>query len=233
MKRPTVVEADFAQVERLFDQFRSVLEQLAQLLFALVADLQLAAGLKAMAAGTESQRPHFDRHGLQGNPGRDRLAGFQRPILLVGMPGSDAAAGFLVERLIVIEPHAARAHQFGRQPGQPLGKDQFLDHRAVGPDVHDLQERLLIGRPLVHRQIEGIQFPHALVDDRSVMLDHRRRQHVLQLDVTLLAEELDLLGSEGIGAVEIELRLVARLAAVDGLRMLVLASRWQGRGSCV
>ena len=168
VQRPAEVEAHVAQRERLlhFDDL-FLAHRVANLLLAFGADLQVAADVLAMAAAAEAQRAHFDRHRLQRNPGGDRMRAGHRPVLLIDVPRREAAGRLLVQRLIVPHPHAARAHQLGRDAGQPLAERELANALAARPQVHDLNERLVVERALFERNVfEAIAFVDEPIDLR-------------------------------------------------------------------
>ena len=82
-----------------------------------------------------------------------------RPILLIDVPRREAAGRLLVQRLIVPHAHAARAHQLGRDAGQPLAERQLANALVARPQVHDLNERLIVERTLFERNVfEAVAF---------------------------------------------------------------------------
>ena len=53
--------------------------------------------------------------------------------LLVGMRGSDAAARLLLERLVVIQAHAANFEEIRSDPAKPLTEHELEDQGAALP----------------------------------------------------------------------------------------------------
>ncbi len=137
MKCPARMEAYISKRKRTL--FKPELgERLLQNQFALVADFKVTAKLQAMTFFAEGKRPHFERRVLQGYPSGDDIVISDRPVILVSVPRGDAAARFFIERLVMINPHAATAHQFRCDPGEALSEDEFPDHCVRLPQVHDL-----------------------------------------------------------------------------------------------
>ena len=205
VKGPTVVEADLAQVEgRVVERVILLLHGAADLFLTLVADAELTAGLEPVAALGEGEGTHLHGRGLQRNPRGDGVWVAEGPIVLVGVPRGDAAARLLVERLVVIHPHAADAEQFGGEAGEALAPAEFPHGFILGPDIADLEKRLAVGIALRQRQVHGVEPVDLGGDNGPVMIDDVGGQDIFQLDVAILAKARDLVGGERERGVEVE-----------------------------
>ena len=106
-----------------------------------------------------------------------------------------APAGLLVERLVVPEPHGLDTEQLGRRPSERLVEGERADLREVLPEVHALQERLLVPALLLER--DGVArgpVPHGLRDERAVVIELVNREQPGDDDVALLPKLLHELG---------------------------------------
>jgi hypothetical protein len=150
----------------------------------------------------EGQRSHLDRRVLQRDPRGDRQLAAQRPVVLVNVPGRDAAAGLLVQGLVVVQAHALGPQHLGGDLRQPSGKDELARDLALRPDVRDLQERLVIGRALLERQVHSVELDDLGSDLLAVALEGLGGEHVVQMDEAVMAETLDGVLGELIGGIQ-------------------------------
>jgi hypothetical protein len=98
-----------------------------------------------VATSGERQRSHFERRGLQRDPGCAGIVIAERPIVLICAPRGETAACFLVKRLVVVDANPSDAHQLRGDAGKPFAKREVPANLVLRPKIHDLEEDALVG----------------------------------------------------------------------------------------
>jgi hypothetical protein len=103
------------------------------------------------------------------------------------VPRGEPATGFLEQRLIVIHPHAAHAHQFSGDTRKAFVEDQFADKRALFPEILDLEQCLFAGVALLHRFGLRVALRRRARNLLAVKRQRCRRKNILELDEPVAA----------------------------------------------
>ena len=112
-------------------------------------DVDELAHAHRVRAGDVAERAVLERRLHERDPRRDRVGFLDRPVRVVLVGVGLATVRFLDQRLVV--PHAAGVdlHQFRRDLADLGVEGERRDVGAVLPQVHALQERLLVVVPLL------------------------------------------------------------------------------------
>jgi hypothetical protein len=103
----------------------------------------------------------------------------------------------------VVQPHAAHLQQLGRDARQPPAHHEAAHLRASLPQVHHLQEGAVVGAAFFQRAALGVEVDRQPRDVRAVLRQRGGRQHLLELDEAIAAEEVDLRCIQRVRGVEV------------------------------
>ena len=132
-------------------------------------------------------RGHID----QRHPHGDGVICVERPIGLVLVPRRMPAARLLGQGLVMIEAHAWRPQQFGRNPGEAGGEHEGLDRRVPHPEIMPLEKGLEIGCSLFQRRRLCRQSPLLSQDRRRKRGDFFGAGQAAHHGVTVSAKTFD------------------------------------------
>ena len=150
--------------------------------------------------GRKASDPDCLLAALEGDPRGDRDLLGDRPVrqILVGI--GLAAAGQLVQRLVVPHPQGVDAEQLSGDLPDALVERQRPDVGVVLPQVHALDERLLVAALVGQRAVVAATAPlHRGGDGGAVAVDLVVGQEIGHDDEPVLPEALDELGVDRCG----------------------------------